>query len=275
MVFLLIKSNIEVIYANDLFCGLLGMFVKTYKKNIYFIYDAHEVEFNRNREKNGLMRILYEIYLEKRIVTIADKIIVVNKPIKKLYENIYDIKEDKINIVNNNHFKYHYGFYKKNFKYGNIGILYIGKGVKGRLLEKLGYEADKMNIPIYSFFLGNIPDVAKKYKWYIGIKEYENKVKEIIKENTLLMWCVNEANCLSYKLALPNKFFQAIAFGMPVIAYKGTYLAEIVKKFNLGYIYEDNLKKIIEQIANKKNFFKIIENVENFQKLISEEKIVL
>ena len=271
----LYKKNFNMLYANDLFCGLVGMYLKKNRKDLYFIYDSHEIQFNRNRQKNGFFRILYEMYLEEKIVKTADEIRVVNQPIRDLYLNIYNISEDKIKVVNNNHFECYCDFYKKNFNYGDIGILYIGGGVKGRLLEVLAKEANKFNIPVYSFFLNKIPEIAKQYNWYIGDKNYTNEVLNLIKNKTLIMWCVNDVSCLSYKLALPNKFFQAVAFGMPVIAYEGTYLAEIVKKYNIGYIFKNDLKEIIDQINNKKDFFEIIENMGKFQKLVYKEKLVL
>jgi len=272
---MLYKKKFDFLYANDLFCGIVGMYLKNKKKDFYFIYDSHEVQFNRNRKKNGLFRILYEMYLEERIVKIADEVRVVNKPIRDLYLEIFDISKDKIKVVNNNHFKCYCGYYKNNFKYGDIGILYVGGGIKGRLLEVLAKEANKLNIPVYSFFLNEVPKVAKEYNWYVGDKNYIHEVLDLIKEKTLIMWCVNDVSCLSYKLALPNKFFQAVALGMPVIVYKDTYLAEIVRKYKIGYVFEDNLKDIIDKINDKEEFFKVVDNMENFQKLIYKEKLIL
>ncbi len=53
------------------------------------------------------------------------------------------------------------------------------------------------------------------------------------------MWCCLNAQALSYKLALPNKFFQALAVGIPVIASSGTYLADLVNRYELGFVVHD------------------------------------
>ncbi|WP_457563195.1 hypothetical protein [Caminibacter pacificus] len=266
------KNEYHLIFANDLNCGIVGKVLKT-EKNV-FIYDSHEIQFHRNR-KNSFFRSLFDYSIEKEIVKKADEIRVVNVPIKKLYEDIYNINSSKIKVVNNNHFKCYYGFYKQNFNYAEIGILYIGGGIKGRMLEKLAKEAKSLDIDVFAFFINEIPQLAYDYKWYVGKKDYIEEVKELIKNKTLLMWCVNDTSCLSYKLALPNKFFQAVALGIPVIVYEGTYLADIVKKYDIGYIYKNNLSDIIDSVKNTEKFLKIVDNMNNFQKLIYEKNLVL
>jgi glycosyltransferase involved in cell wall biosynthesis len=50
---------------------------------------------------------------------------------------------------------------------------------------------------------------------------------------------------LSYELATPNKFFQALAVGIPIIASEGTYLSKIVIEHGVGVIFTgDNLREI-------------------------------
>ena len=50
------------------------------------------------------------------------------------------------------------------------------------------------------------------------------------------MWASTENICLSYRLSLGNKFFQAMALGIPLLLQE-TYLADIVIKYKLGYVY--------------------------------------
>jgi len=269
-------NDIKKIIANDFQCGILGMKLKKQYPQIYFIYDSHEIQFNRMRDKNSLFRMFLEMSIENEVIKYADEVRVVNQPIKKLYQELYNIDETKIIVVNNNHFECYQDYYRKNFLYdkNNIAILYIGAGIKGRLLDKLAEES-KNNIPVYGFFLQDIPKEAIDNGWYIGQKKYLDEVKELIKQKTFLMWCVNDISCLSYKLALPNKFFQAVSLSIPVIAYKGTYLAEIVERHDIGYLYDNNLGDIIKKVQNKDKFFKIIENMNRFQELICDKKLML
>jgi len=102
------QNTFEIVYANDLMCGLVGVQLSEYF-NVKLIYDAHEVEFNRNR-KNSFLRTTFDILCEKYVIKQADKIVVVNKPIKQLYKQIYNINDNKISVVNNNHFRPHFNY---------------------------------------------------------------------------------------------------------------------------------------------------------------------
>ena len=58
---------------------------------------------------------------------------------------------------------------------------------------------------------------------------------------------------INNKTALPNKLYNSAIYGKPMLAFEGTYLAEIIKKYNLGIVVDsfDNIeKKIIDYIKN-------------------------
>jgi len=268
--------KINTIYANDLACGLLGMKLAKYF-NAKLIYDAHEIEFHRNR-KNSFLRVVYDILLEKEIVKTAQKVIVVNQPIKKLYMDIYNIPESKIAIVDNNHFIPYMGYALNHFSNESreVVVTYVGGGIFGRKLEDLAKEASKADVEVYGFFLANTPKVANEQNWHLGSKDYLPELLDLSSKTHLVMWCCTEDVCLSYRLSLPNKFFQAMAIGIPVIAYKGTYLADIVAKYDLGYIYDDdNFQVIIKQLKDRKKYYALLESIASFQQKLFNNELEL
>ena len=269
------KDDIELVHANDLQCGLVGLNIAKHFKS-ELIYDAHEVEFHRNR-KNGFLRVVYDILLEKKVIKLAEQIIVVNKPIKELYIDIYNLAPSKITVVDNNHFQPYMNYALDNFSgMKNIAIVYIGGGTLGRKLEDLAVKSNDKAVPVYSFFMSDIPKVAYEFKWHIGSKQYIDEFLKLVKSKQAVMWCCTDDVCLSYRLSLPNKFFQAMAVGIPVIAYKETYLAEIVSKYKLGYIYNDeNFQEIVGSLASKNQYYRLLESIAIFQKKLFEEKLEL
>ena len=67
-----------------------------------------------------------------------------------------------------------------------------------------------------------------------------------------------------------------MAVGIPVIAYKDTYLAEIVSKYTLGYIYNDeNFQEIVDSLADKNQYYRLLESIAIFQKKLFEEALEL
>jgi len=269
-------ENIETVYANDLMCGTIGFHLaKCFKVNL--IYDAHEVEFHRNR-KNGFFRVSFDMCVEREIVNYASSIIVVNFPILNLYSKIYNILDEKLKVINNNHFQPHINYALEQYNETNkeISILYIGGGINGRKLEKLTEDNISVKVNLNGFFLSNIPVKALENGWILGSKEYLPEVRELIKNKRCIMWACVDDICLSYRLSLPNKFFQAIALGIPIIANKGTYLEEIVTQYNLGYIYDDNnLQNIVDDMKINKNYEKLLVSVSKFQNKLFIEKLEL
>jgi len=270
------KDKIDLIHAHDFMCGMIGEKLALYYKT-NLTYEAHELEFHRNR-KNSLLRVVFDSLSEIKIIKAANKIIVVNQPIKIAYIGMYKIPVDKIHIVDNNHFEQYHSLALNHFDTNNIGIsiIYVGSGINNRKLEILGIECSKTEADVQAFFLSEIPKVAYTYNWTLGSKNYLPELIAIIKKQTTAMWCCSENICLSYQLGLSNKFFQAIALCTPVIVYKNTYLARIVAEHNLGYIYNDNnFKEIIKQLNNSKKHYDLLKSVSKFQKKLINKEIVL
>lgn len=268
--------KIDYIHANDLFCGIIAEKLK-HKLLVNFSYDAHEIEFHRNR-KNSFFRVSLDYILEKNVIRNSKELIVVNKKAKKIYSQLYQIENKKVVIINNNHFKPHFNYALDQYNEQNkeISIVYVGGGINGRKLEKLTQDNMFIGINLNGFFLSNIPENALENGWILGSKEYLTEVMELIKNKRCIMWSCVDDICLSYRLSLPNKFFQAIALGIPVIAYKGTYLAEIITQYNLGYIYDDNnLQDIVNDMRINENYEKLLISVSEFQNKLFIEKLEL
>lgn len=269
-------NNIELIYANDLFCGLIGVHISKHIK-CALTYNAHEVEFHRNR-KNSFVRTNFDIYLEKKVIRTANKIIVVNKKIEELYINLYDISTTKLFVIDNNHFIPHIKYALNTFDSQNISIMivYIGSAINNRKLDSLADESKKFNVDVSTFFLADIPKFTLTSNWLLGKKDYLKDFLTLVSNKRCIMWCCTENICLSYQLSLPNKFFQAIAIGIPIIAYKETYLSQIVQKYELGYIYDDtNFNTIKNNLNNTEKYYKLMRSVYKFQKKLFTEGIIL
>lgn len=80
---------------------------------------------------------------------------------------------------------------------------------------------------------------------------------------------------LSYRLSLPNKFFEYIHAGLPVVVSKDlTYLAELVTTNRLGWVADSD--SVLDLVANigKSDICRYVENVQKYAKenLWSEEE---
>ena len=57
---------------------------------------------------------------------------------------------------------------------------------------------------------------------------------------------------INNKTALPNRLYNSTINGIPMIAFKGTYLSEIIEKYKLGLVLEsfDNVEIKIQEYIN-------------------------
>ncbi len=262
-----------LIHAHDLFCGVIG--AELVRRNgSRLIYDAHEVEFHRNR-KNSWLRSAFDWSVEKHVIQAADEIRVVNTRIADLYRLAYPGIDSRLRVVSNDHFLPHSVDIEAISDFEHASIVYVGQGVKGRQLERLAVVTRDSELSVHAFFIGEVPELAIDAGWIIGPRDYEDNLVAISKSQRCMMWCCVENICLSYQLALPNKFFQALAVGMPVIVSKNTYLSEIVQKYKLGIVFDDlNSHLLLNQIKSKQ-FIEWVENIISFRDDLSKGLVVL
>ena len=253
-------KSILSLQTNDLTCATVALFIANKYKGYEFIYDSHEFQIGRNR-RNGWLRILIEFGLEKQIINTASQVITVNKIISKKMQLLYR---------NNCKFIIKYNdIYDCEFITSTVGnsfsILFIGGALNNRFLKNLSDSKIAKNISKYLFYIGKPnAELNNLRNWQIGDQDYICKLKQICLNERPLMWCALENTCVSYKFSTPNKFFQAISAGMPIIASRDSYLSQICTEFNLGPVFDgEDFGDLFTRI-DQKNYETWVNNVVKF-----------
>lgn len=108
--------------------------------------------------------------------------------------------------------------------------------------------------------------------------EFTNDQKPEIYKNIDVINAVYGDNNMVVKTALPNKLYDCILFKKPIMASENTYLAEIVKKYHLGFaidIEKDDIYNKLYEFISKFNLQLFLEGCDELiQKVIQEEKNV-
>ncbi len=89
---------------------------------------------------------------------------------------------------------------------------------------------------------------------YYGRVPYQKTI-EIEKECDVLP-IIYDPSLLNHVYAAPNKFYEALALGKPMIMAKGTGMSSIVEEFNLGETMEytiEGLENAVNNLINKKD----------------------
>ena len=253
----------DILWSNDL-DTLLPNFIISRLKNAKLVYDSHEY-FTESVYKKPSKKI-WEM-LERKLFPHLKNVITVNDSIKNIYENKYKVPVTVIRNVP-------YEFKKTNS--GDAIVLPADKKIlimQGMgLNENRGAEEailmmqflpDNFNL----YFIGS-GTIIKKLKTMVADLKLEPQIIFIdvlpylqMMEYTrqcflgLIFEKINETD--EHLFALPNKFFEYIHAGIPVLSSRAVEMKSIIVTYNIGDFIDDfdpakMAKKVIEIAEDEK-----------------------
>lgn len=114
--------------------------------------------------------------------------------------------------------------------------------LKASDLIQLNYHGEgNINVDISKYLRDyNIKNVS-----LTGIYSREEEEGLYYKNNIINVLRYNDG--INNKTALPNRLYNAVLYGKPLLAFRGTYLAKIIEQYNVGLVIDsfNNLENII------------------------------
>lgn len=258
-------------HAHDLYCGVTAVLAGL-PLDSKLIYDSHELQIHRNRA-NGWVRILIDAGLERLILRRADELHVVNAAIAEVMQSLHDMHA-KVLVRSNDFYRHHAAPVAPATSLP--AMVYVGKGVRGRELELLDQPVSTMGFEVFAYLLGSdLPRHIKGAQWNFGPLDYESSLMQLVSSRRCMMWCCLNTSSLSYRLATPNKFFQALAVGIPIVATRGTYLATLVEKHEIGTVFEEGKLLELADLVLSPVYEKWVERVVAFRLAIRDGREVI
>ena len=154
---------------------------------------------------------------------------------------------------------------KKNYNVAFIGAIGIHKG--SRILENLMNYKKLRNIRIHLFGKVNSPN-QKNTKYFKNHGKYSrDELKTILHENEIDLICLFSTWPETYSYTLT----EAIACGIPVLAYDLGAIAERIKKYNLGWVidsksnYEEVCENLHSILNDKKAYGKVVDSINKYK----------
>lgn len=246
--FKVIKGKPDIVHCNDTLILPIGFLVKVFTKS-KLIYDAHELESNRNGISPFLGRIT--LWIEKLLWRYVDGLIVVSPSIQKWYNENVGVKLSTI-VLNAPVIEmptYDSDLKKIDYLKSTFNIpkdrkvfLYIGGLVKGRGIE-LSLDAFKEeSVRSHLVFLGYgemsafLKAESKKHS-NIHVHDAVPHEKVIsVAQSADVGLCLIENVSLSYYYCLPNKLFEYCFAGVPVLASNFPDISSVVEQYKLGMV---------------------------------------
>jgi glycosyltransferase involved in cell wall biosynthesis len=257
--FYLLFKKVDLIFANDL-DTLLACYLASKLRNNRLIYDSHEY-FTETPElvsRPNIQKVWKSI--EYLILPHLTNIITVNESIAKIYSSNYDID---VKVVRNIPL-YKQAQTKKSLELNNVSqykniIIYQGALNKGRCLENvliaMTMVADGHLIIIGD---GDLTIDLKKLSYELNITDRVSFIGKIdgttLHQYTRLAKigiCLLENNGLNYYYSLPNRIFDYLYAGVPVLASSFPEIKNIVEQFKTGVLIKNNSPELIAQHINQ------------------------
>jgi len=227
------EQKFDVIHSHDFDTLPIGVKLKK-KVGIPLIYDAHEIW--GYMIKNEIPWWRYYLWKEKRNLKYTDHIITVAEPHMKYFENkgysdvtiVTNCKEkitEKYIPPQNDVFTLIYigGFNGKRFTPKAIEVCRDIEGIK---LKVAGFGSNEDKIKDL------IKNTSQEKVEFLGRIDVERVIPETLEADAVL--CMFDPNFMNNRIGPPNKLFEAMVCGRPVIATKNIYSGKLVEKLNMG-----------------------------------------
>ncbi len=254
-------KDADIYHCNDLNALPIGVIIKKFfNKKAKIVYDAHEYE----TERAGLYGIEKKIHkiIEKLLIKYADKVITVSNSIAEEYVKLYNIKKPSL-ILNCPYYfnEERTDIFRKKFNISQDSIIFLYQGglTEGRgidnILDAFAKIEGKNKIVVFMGY-GELENKIKRYadKYKNIFFQQAVPITEVLNYSSSadMGLVLIENSCISYKYCMPNKVFEALMSGLPIIAFEDLYeVNKLIMEYRVGIIIK-NMKDIANKISNIK-----------------------
>ena len=254
------KNNIDIINIHRVHFLPFGVLASWFCK-ARLIYDAHELE----TETYGLdgFRKFCARHVERKLIKYAELIIVVSDRIKDWYFDEYKLSNivTVLNCPKHQKPKHSKLLHKElDIPNGKKIVLYQGSFQAGRGIESLlrvFSEFDDATHVLVLMGYGKLEPLVAKWA-----DKYNNiYMQEAVDPGVVLQYTASADVGVSYidnpslndRLCLPNKLFEYIMAGLPVIVNDAPEMSRVVEKHQIGIVMQgltvESLKNALESLA--------------------------
>ena len=276
------KSEVEILHIHDIQIAKAAISVSE-RVGIKYNIDLHENRPEIMKYYKHVNSFLGKIFIspnrwkkaEESFVEKANKIVVVTEDAKQELLGRVKIDQEKIivypNTVRNNFYKNKRvdkvleKQYSKNFVITYVGNTSERRGLSTVIKSLRNLQKTIPNIKLLIIGKSSFDGVLKNEILRYGVKDLvdfigwvkENEIPNYLSISKLGLSPLHRN--IHHDTTYANKIFQYISFGCPVVSSDVIAQSELVKKHNIGVVFEDrnvmDLTKKIIQLYNEKELF--------------------
>ncbi len=288
------SRNANIIHANDLYALPPAYVIKKFfNRDVKIVYDCHEHETEGDIYIGKPIISFFAKLFERKMIYDADAVLTVSKSIAEDYVKIYNI-EEPILVLNSPLIE---GVEKKNLFREELNIpddkeifLFQGKNLPGRGLDDLIEVFKRLEdinkdivlvLLVYGEGLEEIKESIKGSKniyWHekVSVLEYMDYVSSADWGIYLM-----ENICKNHDYALPNKVFDYLMAGLPIVISDLKEVSRVVQENRIGYtVNAKNREKVVNLLKDfdkdtKKQFLTDIKEASKKFSWEEQEKVLL
>jgi glycosyltransferase involved in cell wall biosynthesis len=276
------QFRFDAVHCHDLDTLQAGVWLKK-KLGIKLIYDAHEIFGYMIARDMPKLIVDVAFLMEKRLIKNAAHVITVDDGYAKYFRMITD---KPLVIVRN--CKDIIGNYQPPSR-KDFSIVYIGSLVRSRFFPQILYVVAGIREV-------KLVIAAKKEALYYEVEKLAKKIMNIEFLGTIsvdkvipltrechVVICIFNPNNQLHRIGSPNKLFDAMVTGRPIIVTKGTHAGEVVEKEKCGLTIEFTEKSLEAAIKKLRDNPKLCEELgknglkaamENYNWETEEKKLI-
>lgn len=239
----------EIIHCNDLNALLVGVICKAFNWKLKLIYDSHEYAIN-DVPNQSKISIQLKYWLEKFLIQFPIQVINVSDSIANEYVKLYGIFKphlvlncpNYIEQTKNDIFRKKFGISQDQTIFLYQGGLSRGRGIE-LLLETFSTLKDERCVLVcmgYGPLEGMISQYATTYKQIFLHRAVSPQVLLNYTSSADFGISFIEDLCLSYQFCLPNKIFEYMMAGLPLLTSNLFEMHRIVKIEGVGVVAKTN-----------------------------------
>lgn len=268
------QKSYDVIHACDFDTILPALFFKVfYRKSI--IYDIFDWFVDSRHFSNKFVKHTI-LFIEKLALRLSDAVIICDEERKSQLN--YCPKKLWIlpNIPSFNFSLYDTTTTKENSAEKTITLSYVGTMPADRGIDKL-LECVKNN-PILQLNIagfGIMDKLVLKYSneysniRFFGTVPYEKGMR--IMANSDIIVAIYEKSVLNNVYAAPNKYYEGLYLGKPILTTKGTLVGKHTEQYNTGFVIGETLEEMESFFKQNKLKYRIMEYGQNAKKVWNEK----
>lgn len=259
VVFKFTRSDLRTFNAHGLSVLPIGAVIKLLT-GASLVYDTHELETQRMGLKGA--RQYFSLLCERLLIRFVDHTIVVDKSIADWYIDKYKLSANSVSIARNIPQRSLIPSTKGNFirqtipsiKEGDTVFLFVGIFGENRALPEMLEAFAQTDKSKHLVFIGFGPlqeyiesFAAKHPNIHVLPPEPPSNLLNVTSSADIGL-VLFENTCLSHYYVLPNKLFEYLLSGVPVIASNFPEMKQIISSYNCGWTCEPNSNELLKII---------------------------